>query len=104
MRAMHSQFQRFFEYLSVQKLRTPKGLDWIRGQYPSLSQIELMIEMQALRTMNCMMTIFSLDSNHCLILTNLEYAKAPDAIDPLEDRQNARYSGQTIARTVSRKK
>src|SRR5690606_8915821 len=26
--AIHESFQRFFEYLDAQKLRTPKGLDW----------------------------------------------------------------------------
>ena len=29
-RLIHDNFQRFFEYLDAQKLRTPKGLDWIK--------------------------------------------------------------------------
>lgn len=52
---MHDNFQSFFEYLDAQKLRTPKGLDWIRSQYPTLSQLELMIEMQGLRLMHATM-------------------------------------------------
>ncbi|KDP89453.1 hypothetical protein CF70_031110 [Cupriavidus sp. SK-3] len=52
---MHEGFQDFFEYLDAQKLRTPKGLDWIRTCYPSLTQVDLMHEMQALRLMHCTM-------------------------------------------------
>lgn len=52
---MHNQFQTFFEYLDAQKLRTPKGLDWIKSRYPSLSQLELMLEMQSLRLMHTTM-------------------------------------------------
>ncbi|WP_394688074.1 DUF4238 domain-containing protein [Hoeflea sp.] len=46
-------FQDLFEYIDAQKLRTPKGLGWLKAQYPGLSQNELMVEMQGLRTMNC---------------------------------------------------
>lgn len=46
---MHDHYQAFFSYLGAQKLRTPKGLDWIRGRYPALDQVELMIELQHLR-------------------------------------------------------
>jgi hypothetical protein len=49
----HNSFEVFFTYLDAQKLRTPKGLDWIRSKYPELSQAQLMTEMQALRTMHC---------------------------------------------------
>ncbi|MFM0508530.1 hypothetical protein [Paraburkholderia sp. RL17-373-BIF-A] len=52
---MHHVFQDFFSYLDAQKLRTPKGLDWIRASYPKLSHVELMQEMQGLRTMYCQM-------------------------------------------------
>src|SRR5690606_134297 len=34
-----------------QKLRTPKGLAWIKARYPALSQVELLIELQYLRNM-----------------------------------------------------
>jgi hypothetical protein len=44
-------------------------------------------------------TIFPLDANHCLILTNLEYAKDPSGVDLLRTRQNPRHFGQTLART-----
>lgn len=149
---LHRYFLDLFSYLDAQKIRTPKGLDWVRSKYPKLTQLQLMIEMQALRQMNCTMwieavreivsaeesgakfivsdhpvatynyacapdsayckypdepsiqlkgsqTIFPLDHNHCLILTNLEYAEDPDRVDPLVKRTNARSFGQTIART-----
>ena len=144
-------FFQVFEYMDAQKLRTPKGLDWIRSNYFQLSQIELMSEMQFLRKMHCTMwaqgvmeivsaedsdikfiisdhpvtiynpacnpdsetcqypndpltawkasqTIFPLDLNHCFILTNLEYARDPEGIDPLSSRTNPRYFADTITR------
>jgi hypothetical protein len=51
--AWHTHFQTLFTYLDIQKLRTPKGLDWLRAQYPTLSQNELMQEMQGLQMINC---------------------------------------------------
>lgn len=48
-------FEDFFEYTDAQRLRTPKGLDWIKSRYSSLDQLHLMREMQALRLMNTMM-------------------------------------------------
>ena len=151
-KAIHKHFQNFFEYLDAQKLRTPKGLDWIRSKYANLTQLDLMREMQHLRQMHCTMwfecvreivsaeksdvkfivtdhpvtsynsacaptspfcqypqdpsidltgtqTVFALDADHCLILTNLEYAQDPSGVDLTSPRQNARYAGQTIART-----
>lgn len=150
--AIHESFQAFFEYLDAQKLRTPKGLDWVKSQYPRLTQLELMMEMQGLRLMHCTMwsegvreivsaeqsdvkfivtdhpvtiynaayppessdciyprdppieligsqTVFVLDENHCLILTNLEYAKNPDNVKLTETRTNARYRGGGVVRT-----
>lgn len=147
---IHKLFQRFFEYLDAQILRTPKGLDWIKSKYPYLTQLDLMLEMQGLRQMHCTMwyesvreivsaeqsdvkfivtdhpvtvynaacppasltcqypndppielkgTIFALDADHCLILSNLEYARNPNRIDLKASRTNARYYGQSIART-----
>lgn len=52
-REWHKHFQTFFEYLDIQKIRTPKGLDWLKAQYPKLSQNELMYEMQGIRMMHC---------------------------------------------------
>lgn len=46
-------FQDLFIYLDAQKLRTPKGLDWVKSKYPELSRIQLMTEMQVLRTIHC---------------------------------------------------
>ena len=56
-RRIHAKFQRFFEYLNAQKLRTPKGLDWIKTRYPSLTQVDLLKEMQYLRHMHCTMWV-----------------------------------------------
>jgi len=149
----HKYFQDLFAYLDAQKLRTPKGLDWVRSKYPSLSQNELMIEMQALRTIHCTLwaegvrelvsaedsevkfivsdhpitiynyacppdsklcnypndpdislkgsqTIFPLNKNRCLILTNLEYAQDPDSINPLELRTNAKKTRKSMVNTI----
>lgn len=149
---VHSNFKAFFEYLDAQKLRTPKGLDWIARRYSDLPQVDLMAEMQALRLMHATMwsecvreivsaqssrvkfivsdhpvtvynaalppdaaectypfdpgielvgtqTIFPMDANHCLILTNLEYAEDPDGAQILMRRTNARFRGHSLART-----
>jgi hypothetical protein len=149
---MHKYFRQFFEYLDAQKLRTPKGLDWIKGRYPDLTQLGLMIELQGLRQMHCTMwyesvrevisaeksavkfivtdhpvtiynaafppesgscrypedpavelvgsqTVFPLDADHCLVLSNLEYARNPQSVNLRSPRTNARYLGQSIART-----
>lgn len=149
---MHTRFQDFFSYLDAQKLRTPKGLDWILRQYKGLSQLNLMVEMQRLRTMHATMwtecvreivsakrsnvkflisdhpvtvyhgdlapdspecqypadpgielvgsqTLFPLDANHCLILTNLEHAEDPHSGASLARRANARFRGPSLART-----
>lgn len=53
--AMHDSFQDFFEYMDAQKLRTPKGLDWIKSHYSALDQQRLMREMQGLRFIHCTM-------------------------------------------------
>lgn len=151
-RAVHDSFQDFFSYIDAQKIRTPKGLDWIRARYGKIDQLNLMIEMQALRQMHCTMwleavrevvsaegsdvkfivtdhpvtvynaqcspdspqcrypddppieligsqTLLPMDANHCLILTNLEYAKNPTGVDLLRTRQHARHFGHTMART-----
>jgi hypothetical protein len=49
----HAHFKTFFEYLDIQKIRTPKGLDWLSAQYPRLPQNDLMFEMQGVRRMHC---------------------------------------------------
>ena len=143
---LHDLFIKFFEYIDAQKLRTPKGLAWIRSNYPALSNVDLMLEMQRLRRMHITMwveavreivsaekaavkfiisdhqvtiynyashpdsdlckypedpsialkgsqTIFPLDLNHCLVLTNLEYAEDPKGADPLANRTHARFHG-----------
>lgn len=149
---IHRRFQDFFVYMDAQKLRTPKGLDWILKHYQGLPQMELMSQMQALRQMHCTMwsegvreivsaakspvkflvsdhpvtiyhpklspnaaeclypgdpglelvgsqTLFALDANHCLILTNLEYAEDPEESALLSRRTNARFRGDSMART-----
>jgi len=149
--AWHRQFTSFFEYLDVQKLRTPKGLDWLSGQYPRLTQNDLMYEMQGIRMMHCTIwtegvreivsaqdadvkfivsdhpvtiynhamppdapansypndpsialkgshTIFPLNRDFCLILTNLEYAEDHSAA-PLKKRTFAGNYRNSMVRT-----
>ena len=136
------QFEQFYTYIDAQKLRTPKGLEWLQAQYPALDQNELMFEMQGVRRIHCTIwsegvreivsaedaevkfiasdhpvtiynyavppeavqcaypldpgialkasqTIFPLNRDFCLILTNLEYAQDA-AVAPLEKRTFAR--------------
>lgn len=147
----HRHFTTFFEYLDVQKIRTPKGLDWLSAQYPRLSQNDLMFEMQGIRMMHCTIwtegvreivsaqdadvkfivsdhpvtiynyaippgaastrypsepsialkgsqTIFPLNRDFCLILTNLEYAQDRSA-NPLEKRAFAGNYRNSMVRT-----
>lgn len=147
----HRHFQTLFEYIDIQKIRTPKGLDWLKAQYPRLTQNELMFEMQGIRMMHCTIwtegvreivsaedadvkfiisdhpvtiynhavppkagvaaypgdptialrasqTIFPLNRNFCLILTNLEYARDPST-PPLEKRTFARNYRSSMVRT-----
>lgn len=149
----HENFQNFFTYIDAQKLRTPKGLDWIKTKYPKLSQAELMSEMQYLRMIHCTIwaegvrefvsaeesnvkfitsdhpvtiynhacppdssqcqypndpdillkgsqTIFPLNKDRCLILTNLEYAKDPANTNPLEQRTNPARVRQGLVNTI----
>ncbi len=150
-REWHRHFQTLFEYIDIQKIRTPKGLDWLKGQYPTLSQNELMFEMQGIRMMHCTIwsegvreivsaedadvkfivsdhpvtiynhavppkaplcaypndptialkasqTVFPLNRNFCLILTNLEYARDPSAT-ALDKRTFARNYRSSMVRT-----
>ncbi|WP_454718334.1 DUF4238 domain-containing protein [Caulobacter segnis] len=142
----HRHFSTLFSYIDIQKVRTPKGLDWLRAQYPTLTQNELMEEMQGIQAMNCTIwtegvreivsaqdagvkfivtdnpvtvynpmvgpdadhdpsitlkgsqTIFPLNRDFCLILTNLEYAKHPES-DPLQKRTFARNFRNSMVRT-----
>lgn len=148
--AWHEHFDTFFEYIDIQKLRTPKGLAWLQAQYPALHQNELMMEMQGIRMLHATIwtesvreivsaedagvkfiltdhpvtiynhalppeapqcafphdpgialkasqTLFPLSRDHCLILTNLEYAENP-SVPPLEKRTFARNFRQSIVR------
>jgi hypothetical protein len=146
----HQHFHTLFEYLDIQKIRTPKGLAWLQAQYPALSQNELMFEMQGIRMLHCTIwvggareivsaedsdvkfitsdhpvtiynhaapptdetcaypldpgialrgsqTIYPLNREFCLILTNLEYAKDPNT-SPLEKRTFPRNYRQSMTR------
>lgn len=147
----HRHFTTLFEFLDIQKIRTPKGLDWLRAQYPQLTQNDLMFEMQGIRMMHCTIwtegvreivsaedaevkfivsdhpvtiynqavppdgvgnhypndpsialkgsqTIFPLNRDFCLILTNLEYAQ-DWAAEPLEKRTFAGNYRKSMVRT-----
>ncbi len=150
-RGWHSHFKTFFEYVDVQKVRTPKGLDWLSAQYPRVTQNDLMCEMQGIRMMHCTIwtegvreivsaqesdvkfivsdhpvtiynhavppgakgngypnepsialkssqTIFPLNRDFCLVLTNLEYAQDHSA-NPLEKRTFAGNYRNSLVRT-----
>lgn len=151
-REWHRHFQAFFEYLDIQKIRTPKGLAWLRQRYPKLTQNQLMGEMQGVRTLHCALwcesvreivsaedaavkfivtdhpvtvynhaisphhadcvypndpqialkatqTLYPLNRNQCLILTNLEYAQDPNGIDPTSKRTFAKNFRSPMTRT-----
>lgn len=144
-------FVTLFEYLDIQKVRTPKGLAWLSRQYPRLTQNELMFEMQGIRMMHCTIwaegvreivsaeeaatkfivtdhpvtiynhamppggldtefphdpsialkasqTLFPLNRDFCLILTNLEYAEDP-AQPPRDKRTFAGNYRNSMVRT-----
>lgn len=44
-------------------------------------------------------TIFPLDSEHCLVLSHVDYANQADGLDLLAERQNARHFGKSLVRT-----
>jgi len=86
---VHDSFEDFFEHMAAQKLRTPKGLDWIRSCYGKLGQIDLMVEMQALRTMHCTMwaegvreIVSAADSDMKFIVTDHPVTVYNPKIDP----------------------
>lgn len=86
---VHDSFEVFFEHMAAQKLRTPKGLDWIRSCYGKLDQIDLMVEMQALRTMHCTMwaegvreIVSAADSDVKFIVTDHPVTVYNPQIDP----------------------
>lgn len=86
---VHESFQDFFEHMAAQKLRTPKGLDWIRSCYGALGQVDLMVEMQALRWMHCTMwgegvreIVSANDSDVKFILTDHPVTVYNAAVDP----------------------
>lgn len=145
-------FEDFFEHIDAQKLRTPKGLDWLRQHYPFLDQNQLMQEMQGVRLMHVTLwtegvreivsaedsevkflisdhpvtvynpavspddprcaypndpeiawkasqTLYPLDQNFCLILTNLEYAQDPGLPDRCLKRTSARNFRRSLIST-----
>jgi len=149
---VHKRFQDFFEFMDIQKLRTPKGLDWIKQQYSHLDKNSQLIEMQALSkqyitiwtegvreivsaknsdtkfifsdhpittynhaiplddlqntypndpsiTLKGTQTIFSLNQDYCLILTNYEYADDIDS-DSLEKRTNSSLYRESFVNTL----
>lgn len=134
-KSLHENFSNFFKYIDAQKIRTPKGLAWIKSKYPNITHNQLLYEMQRIRQLHCTIwseavreivyattsnikfiisdhpitsyniacqpnsqeckypnepriemkatqTIYPLDSNRCLILTNLDYARNPNISDP----------------------
>lgn len=158
----HDHFMDLFDFLDIQKLRTPKGLAWLRQQFPEIDRVhkvlpgiaqnQLMEEMQSIRQLNITtwttgvreivsaersatkfivsdhpitvynhaipptdprnsypndpstalkgsQTIYPLGPDHCLILTNLEYAKDP-YVDAVAKRTFARSFRNTMVSTI----
>lgn len=90
---VHESFEDFFEHMAAQKLRTPKGLDWIRSCYGALGQVDLMVEMQALRWMHCTMwgegvreIVSAQDSDVKFILTDHPVTVYNAAVDPTSEQ------------------
>lgn len=90
---IHESYQDFFEYMAAQKLRTPKGLDWVRSCYGELGQVDLMVEMQALRLMHCTMWVEGVreivsaqDSDVKFILTDHPVTVYNPGADPLSEQ------------------
>lgn len=89
---IHDSFEAFFEHMAAQKLRTPKGLDWIRSCYGALGQVDLMVEMQALRWMHCTMwcegvreIVSACESDVKFILTDHPVTVYNAAVDPTSE-------------------
>lgn len=90
---VHESFQDFFEHMAAQKMRTPKGLDWIRSCYGALGQVDVMVEMQALRLMHCTMWVEGVreivsahDSDVKFILTDHPVTVYNAAVDPTSEQ------------------
>lgn len=86
-------FNDLFEYLDAQKLRTPKGLDWLQRHYPALDQNQLMYEMQGVRMMNitlwseCVREIVSAEHAEVkFILTDHPVTSYNHAVPPTDPR------------------
>ncbi len=55
MRLIHPHIVNYFEYLDAQRLRTPKGLNWLIGITKPKSYNDLLMKMQEVRRMHCTM-------------------------------------------------
>jgi SEC-C motif. len=150
-RLFHDYFLKVFEYMDIQKLRTPKGLIWLSQKFSMITHNQLLLEMQNIQRLHYTLwaeavkeivlannskikfivsdhpvtvynaacppdsteckypndpriemqgtqTIFPLDSNRCLILTNLDYAKNPNLQNLKEFRPNPNPFRDTLIR------
>lgn len=50
---LHKYFITVFEYMDIQKLRTPKGLIWLSQKFPMITHNQLLIEMQNIQRLHC---------------------------------------------------
>jgi len=55
MREIHPHIINYYEYMDAQRLRTPKGLNWITKVIKPTSYNELLLKMQDVRQMHCTM-------------------------------------------------
>jgi len=56
-RILFPNFLSLFDFIDAQKLRTPKGLDWLRTRFPYVTGSELLIQMQQVRRAHCTMWV-----------------------------------------------
>ncbi|KMJ04039.1 MULTISPECIES: DUF4238 domain-containing protein [Serratia] len=52
---IHDHVINFYEYIDAQRLRTPKGLNWLTKEFNPRNQNELLMRMQYVRKMHCTM-------------------------------------------------
>lgn len=55
MEKMHGHVINLYEYIDAQRLRTPKGLNWLTKRFNPRDHNELLISMQSVRKMHCTM-------------------------------------------------
>lgn len=55
MKLIHPHIVNYFEYMDAQRLRTPKGLNWLIKETKPTDYNDLLMKMQEVRRMHCTM-------------------------------------------------